>query len=960
MTWWKGPLFGGEITRSISASATGLADALLPAWDDTPVWAQRTLNLGPGLHTVTWIAGIYAYSGGFLPPAFSMGASVDELVLTPLPTVHLADALDLADGWTTSAPDSWTGLAAGHAHDGVDYACMAQPAVAFSTAWIERSFTGPARVQWRWRTEAGAGTLKVLQNGAPALTAGPGSQTAWESQFMDLPPGAHTLRWEGQSSHTGAPVVAALDAVAVLTNFTFADVLGSTGLTWTTGGNAPWTAVTDSSVSGHPTLASVAPPAGQEGWLETSVTGPGMLSFWAGVPSGTSTLTVTAGGVDFPVSVGGFRRGYQRLSLPAGAHTVRFSAADAWHLDDVTWESTADTAAARIELASSPLMEQRLGSSGLGALNAGTTYTCADSRTLTFAPPAFTDPWTLRFRTLRAWTISPALTDGYVTSATLSDQFVPVAPGAALSTFATQTTSTCELDKVSAVAATPTVISTAWSNLYPTIGSDATRVRGLSDFGKTLTSSSVWLDANSTDSAWLEMTIQGPLLLTFDKLGPAQYRINGGAPVLFSYSSSWGEQQIVVPAGAASTVRLETVPAFPTDLVVENLRTTAPVFIPLADALESSALTPGGPGAWTGYDFAPWADGMGDFAQSSESSPGQESWLQGTLTGPFEIAYRLAEPGSRLRIEIDGLLQADTQVHPGNGTFRVAVSPDRARSYRLIASGGVVRIGGIADPPNSQLRHLASSTLLGQEAVLWGRNLRTGFHLQADGYSAPGEFGVFVWGPAKVRFNLSIIYWVPQIWLPPTASGNATATVAGTQYNGDGNDKSALVPAGLHAASFRLQSGAAGYPNPPWPAEYGHYYSTADATLSNLMLDYGNADYRSWAAAQSFTGFDSQPGFDKDGDGLTNDLEFLLGTPPAAVNAAPLTPSCTAAGRLRVSVPVPPHPTAGSALILQTSPDLQGWTTAGPEALVETTGGFRFYEAPAGARFGRFRAGVSP
>ena len=63
------------------------------------------------------------------------------------------------------------------------------------------------------------------------------------------------------------------------------DALDAPSLTWTTGGNAIWLGQTNVSFDGVDAAQSGAVTNSQESWLETTVTGPGVLTFWWKVSS---------------------------------------------------------------------------------------------------------------------------------------------------------------------------------------------------------------------------------------------------------------------------------------------------------------------------------------------------------------------------------------------------------------------------------------------------------------------------------------------------------------------------------------------------------------------------------------------------------------------------------------------------------------------------------------------------
>jgi hypothetical protein len=59
-----------------------------------------------------------------------------------------------------------------------------------------------------------------------------------------------------------------------------AEALDAPELTWTTGGDADWFGQTNTSYDGVDAAQSGRIHTGQESWMETTVTGPGTLTFW--------------------------------------------------------------------------------------------------------------------------------------------------------------------------------------------------------------------------------------------------------------------------------------------------------------------------------------------------------------------------------------------------------------------------------------------------------------------------------------------------------------------------------------------------------------------------------------------------------------------------------------------------------------------------------------------------------
>ena len=109
-----------------------------------------------------------------------------------------------------------------------------------------------------------------------------------------------------------------------------ADALDAAGLTWTTGGAALWTAqtgVTHDGVDAAQSGSGNSPQSALESWLETSITGPGQLSFWWKFSSEdySDFLHYTISGTPQSEYISG-EVGWQRktVNIPAGTRTLRW------------------------------------------------------------------------------------------------------------------------------------------------------------------------------------------------------------------------------------------------------------------------------------------------------------------------------------------------------------------------------------------------------------------------------------------------------------------------------------------------------------------------------------------------------------------------------------------------------------------------------------------------------------
>jgi hypothetical protein len=100
---------------------------------------------------------------------------------------------------------------------------------------------------------------------------------------------------------------------------------GNTGMVWTTWGNAPWFGETTNTHNGIWAAQSGAITDSQDSWLQTSIAGPGQLTFWWKVSSETNydLLEVYTNGVLQPNFISGEVGWVQQvLTLSPGPQTV--------------------------------------------------------------------------------------------------------------------------------------------------------------------------------------------------------------------------------------------------------------------------------------------------------------------------------------------------------------------------------------------------------------------------------------------------------------------------------------------------------------------------------------------------------------------------------------------------------------------------------------------------------------
>lgn len=152
--------------------------------------------------------------------------------------------------------------------------------------WVDQVSWYPGT--WRVLTvDAGGGTVDIDPGG---VEMEPGVLRFEEGSEVSLtavpPPGQRFIRWSGDASGSDNPLQITIDAnKGIIAVFGQSDpaieaALDNADLAFTVGGNAPWVAETSVTQDGEDAAQSGDVSANQQSWVETGVTGPGVLTFW--------------------------------------------------------------------------------------------------------------------------------------------------------------------------------------------------------------------------------------------------------------------------------------------------------------------------------------------------------------------------------------------------------------------------------------------------------------------------------------------------------------------------------------------------------------------------------------------------------------------------------------------------------------------------------------------------------
>ena len=156
--------------------------------------------------------------------------------------------------------------------------------------------TSPGRVAWNWRTNywmgvelAGSGTVSVA---APTPWIGSALGGAFEPADSNVvltaiaSEGWRFEQWRvdgGTTNGATNTLTVAMDgphtATAVFVELTLAEAVDNHGLNWTTGGSSNWFAQVSETFDGRDAASSGGTGNAQRSWLETTVSGPGLLGY---------------------------------------------------------------------------------------------------------------------------------------------------------------------------------------------------------------------------------------------------------------------------------------------------------------------------------------------------------------------------------------------------------------------------------------------------------------------------------------------------------------------------------------------------------------------------------------------------------------------------------------------------------------------------------------------------------
>ncbi|MBP2146163.1 PKD repeat protein [Methanofollis sp. W23] len=270
------------------------------------------------------------------------------------------DAPDLV--WTTGNNVDWT-VDTEHAVKGGSSARSGELSGFIGDSEIKTTITGPGTLSFSWDASCSdSSSLSFALDGADLKTIA-GTENSWKEESVFVPEGEHELKWHFHKMGSAGENCGWLDAVSFTPGEApekppLGDALDAPELTWTTGGDANWSVDIQDGVTDGNSARSGALSSSKSTWIETSVTGPGTLSFdWKAniqnIFSSQGSLEFSIDGAtssdeDYKIIKATSDWAHESFDLGEGEHTLRWTYSakmsdkpenGGW-LDNVTFAST--------------------------------------------------------------------------------------------------------------------------------------------------------------------------------------------------------------------------------------------------------------------------------------------------------------------------------------------------------------------------------------------------------------------------------------------------------------------------------------------------------------------------------------------------------------------------------------------------------------------------------------------
>lgn len=237
-----------------------------------PGWLTQKYTIPLGTHSLKW-----RYVKDASGAAGSDCGWVDQV---SYPYVPFSLAVDNnTTTWTHSGAAPWYGESDDFTWGG--NAARSGAIADGQTSQFATTVTGPLTLDFVWKasSETNHDFLRLLVDGAEAgrLTG----QTDWTTKTVSIAAGTHTLTWQYQKDASGT---AGADCGWVdhirLSDPALANAVDNTSLAWLNAGSAAWVRSVTTNHDGADSAFVSSVPVGKKAILQTSVLGPGTLSFY--------------------------------------------------------------------------------------------------------------------------------------------------------------------------------------------------------------------------------------------------------------------------------------------------------------------------------------------------------------------------------------------------------------------------------------------------------------------------------------------------------------------------------------------------------------------------------------------------------------------------------------------------------------------------------------------------------
>lgn len=290
-------------------------------------WQQKSFTLSAGVHTVKWV-----YSKDVSVSTGSDCGWVDKVEFKAGgTTLTLSTVLDNPDlTFATGGSNVWFGQTATAFFGGS--AAQSGDIADAQSSWVQTTIDGPGILTFDWKvsSETGYDFLKILVDNNEIASIS-GTQD-WQAKSIVLPSGSHSVKWsydKDTSVSTGSDC-GWLDKVAFVQQvpLTLGAALDNLNLSFSTNGNALWFGQTAVATYGGSAAQTGDIADNQSSSVETTVTGPGTLSFYWKISSEANYdyLNFLIDGVAQPGGISGEMDWQQKtFNIPAGTHNLKWS-----------------------------------------------------------------------------------------------------------------------------------------------------------------------------------------------------------------------------------------------------------------------------------------------------------------------------------------------------------------------------------------------------------------------------------------------------------------------------------------------------------------------------------------------------------------------------------------------------------------------------------------------------------